>query len=526
MDDATGNDTWLGEGFFRTADQTPDAPAISIGGCEVSFAALRDKAWAIAAAHSEAEPQANGLTAILGMHTASAYAGILGALAAGNGYVPLNPKFPADRLTYVLRHSGCAAVVIDREREGMLGDVLKDIEGLNLIFADRDDVSDLQRDYPQHRVRCPVPDSTGTDRPRPAPEVPAYVLYTSGSTGTPKGVAVSHLNLRHFLDTITAMFDLRPTDRFSHLFDLSFDLSVFDMFAAWEVGACMCVPAAEETLIPTEYVRRERISVWFSVPSVAVMMQRLKQLEPGRFPDIRLSLFCGEALQWDTAGAWMAATPNAEFHNLYGPTEVTLACTSYACGENDAGDDVVPIGSPIKGLKALVANADFEDADPGETGELLIAGPQVALGYWKDADKTAQAFVTHPTSGERYYRTGDVVRRPSEANGPLRFLGRIDNQVKIRGHRIELGEIEAHLRNVSQGHRAVVLGWPVRNGQSQGLVAFVETAELDEDTLISALARNLPDYMLPKRIVAVPQFPHNVNGKIDRRSLADHLKRK
>lgn len=519
----TDDTAWLGTGFFRSAKNTPEAPAIRIEGTEVSYAALRDKAWEIAAALSEAKVAPGGLTGILAMHSVATYSGILGALAAGNGYVPLNPKFPADRLSYILRHSGCTSLVVDREREEMLSDVLKDMDGLTLVFADRSDVSDLEAVYPDHTVRRPLGASGPQALPSPRGDEPAYVLYTSGSTGAPKGVAVSHANLRHFLATVIRMFDLTPADRFSHLFDLSFDLSVFDMFAAWEVGACMCVPGAQDALMPTEYIRREQITVWFSVPSLAVLMQRLRQLEPGGFPRIRIALFCGEALHWETVEAWAAASPNAALFNIYGPTEVTLACTSFECRERGAGEDVVPIGTPFAGMRTLVASDGFREAEPGEPGELLMAGPQVALGYWKDDAKTAQAFVTHPGDGHRYYRTGDLVRRPSGPDDPLRFLGRIDHQVKIRGHRIELGEIEARLRALSDGPRVVVLGWPLRDGQPQGLVAFLETSELDEDGLMSALARDLPDYMLPKRIVAVPSFPHNVNGKIDRGALAEYL---
>jgi len=323
-------------------------------------------------------------------------------------------------------------------------------------------------------------------------------------------------------------YGYRETDRFSHMFDLSFDLSVFDLFMAWKVGGCLCVPDAAAKKLPSDYILRERISIWFSVPSVVVLMERMRQLEPARFEGIRMSMFCGEALPADATIAWGQAASNSTLHNIYGPTEVTLACTWYDIPKDDPAQDavngVIPIGTAYSGMVARVVDAEMNDLPPGGEGELVMSGPQVALGYWKDQAKTDAVFVEDAKLGGISYKTGDLVRQPENADEPIIYLGRIDHQIKLHGHRVELGEIEASLCAASNAPRAVVLPWPIRNGVPAGLAAFVECENIDTPQIIATLKTSLPDYMIPKKVYAVEEFPQNANGKTDRRALGEMLK--
>jgi len=517
---------WLGSGFIRSKDLYPDRTALEVAGQNYTYKETFERARAIAALLAKnSASQEPKLTGVLAARSPSAYFGILGALFRGHGYVPFNPDFPIDRTRYMLEASGCCALIVDQSGAQILEELLRGIERpLTLVFPDHDNSEALARQFANHHVygaRDLVSDAP-LDAPRADADDIAYLLFTSGSTGRPKGVMVSHRNVRRFLSVVADRYPVAETDRFSQMFDLVFDLSVFDLFLAWEVGACVCCPQANEVMLPTAFIKNSAITVWFSVPSAAVLLMRLRQLEPGCFPNLRLSLFCGEALSADAANAWVKAAPHAVLENLYGPTEVTLACTAYRW-KGDASlaectNGIVPIGRPFPGMEALVADDDLRPVEDGQNGELLMRGPQVALGYWKDPEKTAKSFVRHPGRGEIYYRTGDLVRwAPGRAY--LEYIGRIDNQVKIHGMRVELGEIESVLKEGSGASRVVAVGWPIDENGVAGVVCFVEDKVCDANELIQYAKTRLPGYMVPRRVVRLDAFPMTSNGKVDRKAL-------
>jgi len=256
-------------------------------------------------------------------------------------------------------------------------------------------------------------------------------------------------------------------------------------------------------------------------------MRRLGMLKPDMYPGLRLTLFCGEALPVETARDWAKAAPNSIIENIYGPTELTIACTAYrwdeAVSPAESVNATVPIGHPFDGMQVLVADEALKEVEPGQDGELLMTGPQLSLGYWHDEAKTKAAFVTPPGKETIFYRTGDRVRRPRNGE-PLVYLGRIDNQVKILGHRVELGEIEAAIRHFSGVDGVVALGWPINGSGADGVVAFVETEALDTITLSENLKGKLPPYMVPRSIRTIRSMPLNANGKYDRKALTEMLK--
>lgn len=522
-------DAWLGTGFHRSLGRVPGRIALSIGGRQISYAELAAIAGGVAAALGPEDGQGGdtpALTALLASRSVAAYAGILGILHTGHGYVPLNPGHPVERLAYVLGHSGAERLVVDTGGEAALDALLVDCrQPLRIVLADRDDVADFAARHPLHDFRPGHPEAPLPPPPAgPMGKRVAYLLYTSGSTGHPKGVMVTHGNVAHFLKAMADRFDLSQFDRFSQMFDLGFDLSVFDLFMAWRVGGTLCCPAAGEEMLPADFIRREALTVWFSVPSVAVLLNRLRQLEPGAFPGLRLSLFCGEAFPATAASAWARAAPNAIVENLYGPTELTLACTGHRVTGAEGQAGVVPIGLPFPGLTARVVTPDLAEVAPGEQGELMVSGPQVALGYWRDPQKTAAAFVTDPATGARAYLTGDLVVRPPIPEDPILYLGRLDHQIKLHGHRIELGEIEAALRDATGMVHVVAAGLPDATGAITGIAGYIEAPEIDPPRIMALLSARLPGYMLPKRLVAVRHFPLTPNGKIDRKGLAVLLK--
>lgn len=507
-----------------------DRPALEVDGQVLSYADLSRRARSIGATlQRHRNDDAVPLTCVLGSRSAASMAGIVGTLYSGHGYVPMLPSYPASRLALMLDRTEARSLVVDASSLSVLPEVLERVErSLTVLVADGTVEPEVVAAHPRHTFVATdtFAPATALLQPPPDPDAIAYLLFTSGSTGQPKGVMVAHRNIVRFLDVVTERYSLGPDDRFSHVFEVTFDLSLFDLFGAWTNGACLCVPDARQRMLPANYIVDSKLSVWFSVPSTALLMKETRTLTPSAFPNLRASLFCGEALTLAVAQAWAETAPNSVVDNLYGPTELTLACTEYRLHANSAEEaegGVVPIGSPLPAMQARVVDEAMYEVAPGETGELIMTGPQVALGYWRDANKTEAAFVVPPGESETYYRTGDRVRRPI-GDTPLLFLGRMDQQVKIRGFRVELGEIEAALRDEAKVDSAVALGWPTTTaGCAEGVVAFIDDASADLRALKRQLVARLPRYMVPKKIHVVDAFPLNANGKIDRNALAASL---
>jgi amino acid adenylation domain-containing protein len=521
----------LWDGFLRSAEHHPERPALQVQGRTLTYAELDESARRIAATlrARAADDAEQPRTAVFAYRSVTAFAGVLGSLMAGHAYVPLNRTFPDMRTQRMLESSGCRSLVVDEGSEPQLGELLEATrEPLLVLLPERADVSDLRRLWPRHTFLAAgdLAPAADWEAPPADPDALAYLLFTSGSTGMPKGVMVAQRNVVAFVDYIVERYEVTPEDRLSQMFDMTFDLSVFDMFVCWERGALLCCPTQKEMISPGRFIADSELTIWFSVPSTAVFMKRLGLLKPGRYPSLRLSLFCGEPLPVSVAEAWLEAAPQSVVENLYGPTELTIACSYYRWDPErspaQAELDIVPIGYAFPGMDVLVADGELREVAPGEEGELLMTGPQMTPGYWRDQAKTAAAFVVPPGREETYYRTGDRVRRPLD-DGPLTHLGRIDFQVKIRGHRAELGEIEAVVRRVSGLDGVVAVPWPRTESGYGAVEVFVEGPAVDAAPLREALTDELPDYMVPKRFHFLDRLPKNVNDKFDRPAMTGLL---
>ena len=457
----------------------------------------------------------------------TAYEATLGALYAGAAYVPLNRKFPVERTRAMIQRAQLDAIVVDATSAHQLVDVLRGVDPRPRIIAPDGDVARHLADAGVSTIDDVVLGQvTPLDVLVPTlPDDIAYLLFTSGTTGEPKGVGVTHANALHFLDVIAERYTIGPDDRCSQTFDQTFDLAVFDLFVAWNASACVVVPQSLELVAPVRFVQRHALTVWFSVPSVAALAVKKNMLTPNVMPSLRFSLFCGEPLPERTAALWASAADQSIVENLYGPTELTIACFVHTWtadgvrGENG----IVPIGRPLPGLGGLVVDDALQPVDDGEIGELLVGGPQTTPGYWLDREKTDERFVRvvlSPTRVHRFYRTGDRVRRLQ--HGTYVYVGRTDNQIKVLGFRIELGEIESALLRQPGVVEAIAAGWPVEDGRAIGIVAFV-SGDPDVAGLPDAVSRTLPDYMVPRTVMHVDEMPLNANGKIDRRALVSRL---
>ncbi len=514
----------LVEGFVASAARFPDRPALAIRDEERSYAALLNDAQRIAATLQQGRDAAHPMSGVYGHRSFAAFAGVLGVLLTGDAYVPLNPIFPADRTLQMMERARLTRFVVEHQS---LDDFLPLLAAYSLpstIVVPDGELETIPEDCGQHQfiTAAGLETADAFEQMNIDPAGLAYLLFTSGSTGIPKGVMVKQENVTHFVDYMASRYAVTEADRFSQTFDLTFDLSAFDMFVAWEKGACLCVPTQGEKLLPGKYVTSQNITIWFSVPSTAVMMKKLRMLKPDAYPNLRFALFCGEALPLEVAEAFAVASPNATLENLYGPTELTIACTLYtydaARTAAEAEQGVVPIGSAYPEMEVLIADDKFNAVAEGEAGELLMTGPQLTAGYWEDPEKTAAAFIVPPGETRTFYRTGDRVRRGS-AEQPLLYLGRVDNQIKVQGYRVELGEIESVLRSVAQVDVAIAAGWPQGVNGAESIVAFTAPSTLEAGEIQQRLTAQLPPYMQPKEIVFVDDFPLNANGKVDRGAL-------
>jgi amino acid adenylation domain-containing protein len=519
--------------FLKSVEEFRHCHAVEAAGEVLSYEQLFEKAAGLSATLVRHDLQSPApLTAVFGYRSTTAFAGVLAALLRGHGYVPLNRTFPVDRTRTMLQRSDCRAMIVDGESAKQLDDLLEGLEHpLLIVMPETGDVAAHAARWHKHRF-VGAGDLAPASEWRPIPVSPdslAYLLFTSGSTGAPKGVMVAHRNVRAYVDFIAERYGITSKDRFSQTFDMTFDLSAGDMFVGWARGACICCPSQKTLLNPGRFIKDSNLTVWFSVPSTALFMKRFGALKPGSYPGLRVSLFCGEALAVETVSAWANAAPNSIVENLYGPTELTIACTWYrwdsARSPSESADGVAPIGFPFPDMSVLVADESLNEVHPGEIGELLMTGPQLSLGYWRDPGKTAAGFVRPPGRDGTYYRTGDRVRRPLD-NGPMLYVGRADNQVKILGHRVELGEVEAVVRAESGVDGVAAVGWPLTTSGAGGIEVFLQTEEIDIEALRQRVNGRLPSYMAPRGWHLLPQFPLNANGKCDRKALIKQLETK
>jgi amino acid adenylation domain-containing protein len=519
------------DGFVESVNRFPSREALVVDGQSLSYLELQREAAKVAYTILQHEQETFRLVALLAHRSKTAYASILGILAAGKGYVPLNPKFPIERTQRMLALSGCGMLIVGKEGFEHLPELLVDVNRpLVVILPDASDARGLLTDFPQHRF-VPSEKMASDDRFSFQPEVSAtgiaYLLFTSGSTGQPKGVPIRQSNVRSYVRYICDRYDVNERDRFSQEFDLTFDLSVHDMFVCWERGACLFSVPEKSVMVPAKFIRDHQLTMWFSVPSVIGVLAKMRLLAPGCFPSLRYSLFCGEPLAATSAQLWQQAAPNSVLENLYGPTETTIAISHYRWNKTRSSEQcvngIVPIGWMFEGQECRVVDEERKPVPPGVLGELCLSGSQVTIGYLNDGKKTQEQFVRLPGDGERlWYRTGDIVKQ--DANGCLYYLGRADHQVKIRGYRVELQEIEAVLRRACHAEQVVSIAWPVENGSAEGVVAFVSGLEaLDHDRVLADCSKVLPGYMVPRKIYLCDQMPFNANGKIDRTKLISIL---
>jgi|CXWL01.1.fsa_nt_gi amino acid adenylation domain-containing protein/thioester reductase-like protein/non-ribosomal peptide synthase protein (TIGR01720 family) len=491
----------------QQALRVPSAIAVSGNGLTLTYAELNAKANQLAHYLLGKGLKSGDTVALCIGRRPEMIVGILAVLKAGGAYLPIDPYYPRNEIAYLLEDSGAALVLIRKPLVAVLPESSKT---LPLVFID-DDWAALAE---QPAVNPP---------PASSLEHPAYIIYTSGSTGKPKGVAVSHRNLLHSTQARFAYYQ-SPVTSFLLLSSFAFDSSVAGLFWTLGQGGKLCIPTDSTHTDPAflvEWIRTKRVSHLLCLPSFHSIL--LEQADAVQLESLQAVIVAGEACSAKVARQHYDRLPATALYNEYGPTEGSVWCTVYRIPPGQA-DDPIPIGHPIPGVQIYLLDAYLNPVPVGVHGELYIGGDGVAIGYLNQAAGTAERFIANPfgiVAGGRLYRTGDRVRY--RADGTLMFLGRTDQQLKIRGFRVELGEIESKLLKHPAIEMAVVNPDETPSG-SKRLVAYLVPKQgeclADSDGVRAFLHNQLPGYMIPSAFVVMDQLPLTANGKVDRKALA------
>ncbi|MGW0885871.1 amino acid adenylation domain-containing protein [Streptomyces sp. NPDC002671] len=513
-------DTTVGALFEAQVARTPDATALAFGDVALSYAELDARANRVARYLVGRGVGPESVVAVVFDRTVDLVVALLGVVKAGAAYLPIDPNYPADRIAYVIADSAAVCVLSGEGMRHRLGsfDVGADgASGVPVVLLDDPEVTAELAALPDRAV-------DDDERTRPLlPGHPMWVIYTSGSTGRPKGVLVEHRAIVNFLEAMQHDFPLTADDRLLAVSTHGCDMAGFEFYLPLLGGARLVLAAQEQVLDPwalRELIRTAGVTMVHATPSLWRGLVADAD-DPVDFTRVR-ALVGAEALPGDLARTLLGRTPTLT--NLYGPTETTTWSTAKVFRPDAA--DVTSIGSPIGNTRVYVLDAGLVPVAPGVAGELYIAGEGLARGYLGRPGLTAGRFVACPfgAAGERMYRTGDVVRWT--ADGELQYVGRADDQVKVRGFRVELGEIEAVLATHPSVGQAVVVVREDTPGDHR-LVAYVvpdsatgpqEAGELGQAVRGLAQGR-MPGYMVPSAVVVIDRLPLMPNGKLDRKAL-------
>ncbi|ACU37559.1 amino acid adenylation domain-containing protein [Actinosynnema mirum] len=498
----------LHEAVLAAAERLPDHVAVVDGLTRTTYRDLVARAHRVARTLLARPGPRQTLVGIAIRKSWQQVAAALGVVEAGMAFLPLDVDLPPARLRHLVERGELRTVLTageDARRLPLPPDVL---------VVDLDD--DAALDPSTAPPLVPVD-----------PADLAYVIFTSGSTGTPKGVMIDHRGAANTVDAVNGRFGIGPEDRVLAVSSLSFDLAVYDLFGLLAAGGTVVLPEHGKRRDPAHWsdlVRRERITVWNSVPALAgVLADHVELLAPDALASLRLVMLSGDWIPIALPDRVRALAGRATVLSLGGATEGSIWSVWYPIGEVDPAWPSVPYGVAMPGQSARVLDEDLRPRPDWVVGELFLGGQGVALGYWRDREQTDHRFPTDPDTGGRLYRTGDLARHLPDGN--LEFLGREDGQVKVNGYRVELGEVETAVQRLPgvQAAAVVAAGEP---GADRRLVAFYVPEpgfEPDPVGLRPRLGEALPGYLVPALFRPLDRIPLTPNGKVDRSALQERV---
>lgn len=482
--------------FEVQADQRPDHDAVIFGNERYTYRQLNERANQLARTLRTKGVQADQFVAIISPHCIELIVGILAVLKSGGAYVPIDPQYPEDRIQYMLSDSRTEIVLTQRRLLDQLpydGDVV---------------LLDAENSYHEDRSNLDLFSNTHDL---------AYMIYTSGSTGNPKGVLIEHQGLANYIWWAKEVYVRGEKTNFPLYSSISFDLTVTSIFTPLVTGNTIIIYDGEDkSEVLSAIMRDSRIDMIKLTPA---HLHVLKEMNVADGTAIRKMIVGGENLSTRLAKSVSEQFKGRlDIFNEYGPTETVVGCMIYRYDAKRDKREFVPIGTPAANTDIYVADANKNLVPIGVIGEMYISGPGVARGYWNRPDLTAEKFVENPyIPGAKMYKSGDLAKRLRDGN--LVYVGRIDEQVKIRGHRIELGEIEAALHNVEAVQKAAVTVREEEDGLKQLCAYYVSEKSIPAAQLREQLSLELPNYMVPSYFVRLEHMPLTSNGKINRKVL-------
>ena len=505
--------------FERQAERAPDAMAVICEDSQLSYGELDRRANKLARHLLTLGVEEGAFVGVYLERSIAVAVAALGVFKAGAVQVPLDPTYPTDRLAFMLREASVALLLTERNLAGRLAEHAARFIAMD---AQWDVISEQSAARPGRVI---------------SPASLAYVVYTSGSTGEPRGVMITHANLCQYAQAMGSSLGIKCEDRYLHTASISFSSSFRQLAAPLANNATVVIATAEQRLDPValfDLVKRQGVTIIDLVPSHwRNCIQALRQLDPKpRGPlldnNLRLALSASEALSSDIPHSWTSELGHkADFTNMFGQTETTGIVAVYPIRRRHKGKaGIVPIGRPISNTQLYILDEKMEPLPIGAIGELCIGGLDVGCGYLNRPHLTAERFAPDAFGGNlgaRIYKTGDLARFMSDGN--IEYVGRDDQQIKIRGFRVELGEIAAALNS----HRSVRESFVMPVGETavdKRLVAFVapkQNPAPSQDGLLAFLRERLPPYMIPSSITILKEMPLTPNGKLDRQALLDHL---
>lgn len=488
-------------------------PALHFDDRQISYAELSGMAEGLATLLLNKGCRRGDVIAIGHEKGPLSYALMLAAIRLGVAYVNIDVEAPLARNAHILTITGAALLFYDNpDSAQVIGDLAADTKCMAIALSEDALPTVSQADHEiQNRIMREVDGASI-----------AYIMFTSGSTGIPKGVAVTHQNVLHLIAWGQQYFGITDQDNFANLSPMYFDNSVFDFYVGLFSGASLS-PVGRRLLADpyqlVNHVGKMLCTFWFSVPSLLIYVIAMKAMSAETLSSLRRIVFGGEGYpKPELKKLYNMFSDQTRLVNVYGPTECTCICSAYDISADDFEDmeGLPPLGKLNPNFDYRIADENDQDAS---SGELCLIGPNVASGYFNDLERSATSFVTLTEPHrfmKRMYRTGDLVR---ESDGLLYFVGRKDNQIKHMGYRIELEEIEHALVHVPYISQAGVVYHRTNTAYGKIIGFVASSVEVDQANLLNEIAKVLPDYMLPHRIVVTSELPKNPNGKVDRQAL-------
>lgn len=483
-------------------DRVPDKIAFADEHQALSFRQLRELSRSVGSfLHREGichEP-----VAVFMDRSAAEVAAFFGVITGGDFYVPIDAEMPESRIELIFQNVRPRIIICDEANARRAASLAGD--GKAVLF---DDI--CQTPVDEEALRVIHDSSIDTD--------PIYIVFTSGSTGLPKGVAACHRSVLDYVEQLSETLGFDSDTVFGSQTPLYFDACLKELYPTLKFGATTHLIPRDLFMFPVklmEYLNEHRINTICWVASALTMVSAFGTFDTVKPQYLRTVAFGSEVFPVKQLKRWREAAAQAQFINLYGPTEGTGMCCFFKVDRDFAEGEVIPIGRPFKNTDIILLDENNHRAAPGEPGEICIRGTSLTLGYYNDFERSSQVFVQNPLNkaySELIYRTGDLAR--TNERGELVFVSRKDHQIKRMGHRIELGEIEADTALID----GVALAGCVHDRET-GRIALYYTGSIDEKALAAQLREKLPRYMLPNRVQRLEQMPFTANGKLDRTTL-------